>query len=73
MAKSSKEVRQEVRLLARKKILEDAATMMFDHAGTDAGDSFMQDGEYGEFHDIFEAESKKLAVKFQKMADKIAV
>lgn len=73
MAKSSKEIRQKVRLLARKKVLEDASSMMFDHAGTEAGDSFMQEGEHGEFHEIFETESKKLATKLQKMADKIAV
>ena len=73
MAKSSKEIRQKVRLLARKKVLEDAASMMFDHAGTEAGDCFMQKDEHGEFHEIFETESKKLAAKLQKMADKIAV
>jgi hypothetical protein len=73
MANSSKEKRQEMRLLARKKILEDAATMMFEHAGTDAGECFMQNGEYGEFHDIFESETKKIALKFQKMADKVIV
>ncbi len=73
MPNSSKEKRQIMRLLARKKILEDAATMMFDHAGTDAGECFMQNGEHGEFHDIFEVETKKIAAKFQKMADKIVI